>query len=232
MKHKVTEADIRLGVGKSFPGLPPKAINNEDLYAAEKEKYLGSLCEVKDTPNPWQFWMIMLKNGNYDTKSGLCPMNGKKVPPFRPGRFPCFGVGCMNQPSLNHQPTQLIDGTTLRGSFNGTYDLNAKIGGGLNGISYYEVVWEKKVGAGSWVFRHKLKTSKKYPWLMLYLRADAVKGFSGGYHYDTRGMLKVVSTNNFNSSFCYLGPVRNCFQSCCHEKSHLQIFNRTTCFDI
>ncbi|KAI4384911.1 hypothetical protein MLD38_002996 [Melastoma candidum] len=27
---------------------------------------------------------------------------------------------------------------------------------------------------------------------MLYLRADATKGFSGGYHYDTRGMLKTL----------------------------------------
>ncbi|XP_065859868.1 uncharacterized protein [Euphorbia lathyris] len=198
LKHKVTEADNKLGVGKSFPGLAPEAENNVDLYAAEKEKYLGSLCEVEDTPNPWQFWMVMLKNGNYDTKSGLCPMNGKKVPPFNPGRFPCFGDGCMNQPILYHQPTELIDGTTMRGSFNGTYDLNAEIGNGLNGISYYEVVWEKKIGAGSWVFSHKLKTSKKYPWLMLYLRADAVKGFSGGYHYDTRGMLKTpLESPNF-----------------------------------
>lgn len=101
----------------------------------------------------------------------------------------------MNQPILYHQPTELINGDTLRGSFNGTYDLGAEIGGGLSGISFYEVVWEKKVGAGSWVFSHKLKTSKKYPWLMLYLRADATKGFSGGYHYDTRGMLKIVSEN-------------------------------------
>ncbi|WCJ22619.1 hypothetical protein M5689_004700 [Euphorbia peplus] len=198
LKHKVTEADNKLGVGKSFPGLPPEALSNADLYAAEKEKYLGSLCEVEDTPNPWQFWMVMLKNGNYDTKSGSCPMNGKKTPGFPPGRFPCFGEGCMNQPILYHQPTQLINGTILRGSFNGTYELNAETGVKTDGISYYEVVWEKKLGEGSWIFSHKLKTSKKYPWLMLYLRADAVKGFSGGYHYDTRGMIKTpLESPNF-----------------------------------
>ncbi|KAG6784977.1 hypothetical protein POTOM_010691 [Populus tomentosa] len=195
LKHKVSEADNKLGVGQPFPGMATKAINNTDLYAVQKELYLGSLCQVEDTPNPWQFWMVMLKNGNYDTTSGLCPRNGKKVPPFSPGRFPCFGKGCMNQPMLYHQQTKLSDGGIMRGSFNGTYDLGSDIGSGLDGISFYEVVWEKTVHNGSWVFSHKLKTSKKYPWLMLYLRADATTGFSGGYHYDTRGMLKIVSRN-------------------------------------
>ncbi|KAI5674853.1 hypothetical protein M9H77_05803 [Catharanthus roseus] len=190
--HKVTEADNRLGVGKPFPGLNQKALNDPDLYAAEKELYLGSLCQVEDNPRPWQFWMVMLKNGNYDTRSGLCPANGKKTPPFSPGRFPCFGGGCMNQPLFYHQPTTLIgiNDTIMKGSFNGTYDLVG--GAGSSAYSYFEVVWEKKIGVGSWVFRHKLRTSKQYPWLMLYLRADATKGFSGGYHYETRGMLKIL----------------------------------------
>ncbi|KAL7227016.1 hypothetical protein ACSBR1_021979 [Camellia fascicularis] len=194
LNHKVTEADNKLGVGKPFPGLTQKALSNPDLYAAEKELYLGSLCQVLDNPNskPWQFWMIMLKNGNYDTMSSLCPENGKKVPPFKPGRFPCFGDGCMNQPLLYHQPTSLSSNGTMIGGFRGTYDLDSDIKGGISGISYFEVVWEKKVGVGSWVFSHKLQTSKLYPWLMLYLRADATKGFSGGYHYDTRGMLKTL----------------------------------------
>ncbi|KAJ4727914.1 Serine/threonine protein kinase [Melia azedarach] len=190
--QKVSEADNKLGVGKTFHGLNPEAVNNPDLYATEKELYLGALCQVEDNPKPWQFWMVMLKNGNYDTRSGLCPENGKPAQPFNPGRFPCFGKGCMNQPILCHQPTQLLEDGTMRGSFNGTYDLGADIGAGLDGISFYQVVWEKKVGVGSWVFRHKLKTSKKYPWLMLYLRADATKGYSGGYHYDTRGMLQTL----------------------------------------
>ncbi|PIA37917.1 hypothetical protein AQUCO_02900046v1 [Aquilegia coerulea] len=190
LKHKVTEADNKLGVGKPFPGLSPIALNNIDLYAMEKELYLGSLCEVEDTPNPWQYWMVMLKNGNFDASSGLCPKNGEKVGPFvQPGNLPCFGPGCMNQPFLYHQRTNFSDVDTLRGGFSGTYDLGPDVNGGN---SYYQVVWEKKVGVGSWVFNHKLKTSKKYPWLMLYLRADATKGFSGGYHYDTRGMMKML----------------------------------------
>lgn len=192
----MTEADNKLGVGKSFPGLNLKALNDPDLYAAEKELYLGSLCQVKDTPRPWQFWTIMLKNGNYDPRSGLCPKNGKKAQPFFSRSFPCFGIGCMNQPILHHQETELLgNGTMMRGGFSGTYDLDY-LGPGDGENSYFEVKWEKKVGDGSWKFHHKLKTSRKYPWLMLYLRADATRGFSGGYHYDTRGMLKSVSHHN------------------------------------
>jgi len=190
----VTEEQNELGIGKPFPGITEEALKDPDLYAAQKELYLGSLCEVEDTPRPWQFWMIMLKNGNFDTTAGLCPKNGKTVGPFKaPGRFPCFGPGCMNQPTFYHDPTSLShDNCTLSGGLRGSYDLDADISKGTDGISYYEVTWEKQVGEGSWAFKHKLKTSSKYPWLMLYLRADATKGFSGGYHYDTRGMLKIV----------------------------------------
>lgn len=208
LKHRVTTEDNKLGVGKPFPGLKPGSLNNVDLYAVEKELYLGSLCEVKDSPRPWHFWMIMLKNGNFDTQSGFCPSNGKRVPPFKSTRFPCFGKGCMNQPILNHEQTELSC-EVMRGGFNGTYDLLSDPKIGLDGVSFYEVVWEKKVGIGSWVFRHKLKTSNKYPWLMLYLRADATQGYSGGYHYDTRGMLKTVSQkknktlNLFSHKLCF-----------------------------
>ena len=88
----------------------------------------------------------------------------------------------------------------MQGGFSGTYDLDSGCGGEQDGVSYYEVVWEKKVNVGSWMFKHKLRTSKKYPWLMLYLRADATKGFSGGYHYDTRGMLKTESKSKTSIS--------------------------------
>lgn len=190
----MSEKDNLLGVGTPFPGVSQGALNNVDLYAVEKELYLGSLCQVQDSPKPWHFWMIMLKNGNFDTMAGLCPSNGKKAPPFSDsGRFPCFGKGCMNQPTVVHQRTWLDGNTTMRGSFNGTYDLGSNPSDGLDSISFYKVEWKKKLGVGSWEFRHTLKTSKKYPWLMLYLRADATQGYSGGYHYDTRGMLKIVS---------------------------------------
>ncbi|XP_021768624.1 uncharacterized protein LOC110732949 isoform X1 [Chenopodium quinoa] len=202
IQHKVTEAHNKLGVGMPFPGLTAEALTNADLYAAQKELYLGSLCEVKaEAEAPWQFWMVMLKNGNFDGNSGLCPQNGKKVGPFYtpPGRFPCFGAGCMDQPSFHHNPTSShandSDIATMTGGFRGTYDLDSDISNVVDvgvGVSFYEVTWKKQPGQGSWSFKHKLKTSKKYPWLMLYLRADATQGYSGGYHYDTRGMLKTL----------------------------------------
>lgn len=181
------------------------ALFNADLYAAEKELYLGFKCQVEDFPNPWQFWMIMLKSGNMDTYAAKCPENGVKVGPFGPDdRFPCFGQGCMNQPSIFHDYTKLEgpNRTTLKGRFFGSWDLdvNYDLSGGLarnviDNISYHSVTWEKEIGKGSWVFHHVLRTSLNYPWLMLYLRSDATQGLSGGYHYPTRGMSKIVSTS-------------------------------------
>lgn len=73
VNQKFTEVDNKLRSGDQFPNISFESQSNPDKYAAEKELYLGSLCEVRDSSNPWQFWMIMLKNGNFDTKSELCP---------------------------------------------------------------------------------------------------------------------------------------------------------------
>ncbi|XP_071935224.1 uncharacterized protein [Coffea arabica] len=204
--HRVTEGDNRLGVGQPFLGGQPEALHNVDLYAAEKELYLGYKCQVEDKPHPWQFWMIMLKSGNMDTYAARCPKNGHKVGPYGPdNQFPCFGKGCMNQPSMYHDYTTLQGPrkTTLKGRFYGSWDLKADLrrGEGQN-ISYYSVTWEKELGHGSWIFHHKLRSSTKHPWLMLYLRSDATHGFSGGYHYSTRGMLKIIPESpNFKVRF-------------------------------
>ncbi|KAJ4981802.1 hypothetical protein NE237_032639 [Protea cynaroides] len=204
--HRVTEEDNKLRVGDPFLRVDPNALNNVDLYAAEKELYLGSKCQVNDTPNPWQFWMIMLKSGNMDTTAASCPKNGMKAAPFGPDPgFPCFGKGCMNQPFIIHKYTTLQgpNMTTLRGSFYGSWDLDTIWSSENEGnISYYSVTWEKEVGNGAWVFHHLLRTSVKYPWLMLYLRSDATTGFSGGYHYPTRGMSKIIAESpNFKVRF-------------------------------
>ncbi|KAJ4844275.1 hypothetical protein Tsubulata_009824, partial [Turnera subulata] len=194
--HRVSEKDNKLQVGEPFPGIPKNSLFNVDLYAAEKELYLGSKCQVEDTPKPWQFWMIMLKSGNMDTYAAKCPENGNLVGPFGPDdRFPCFGPGCMNQPSIYHDYTSLRgpNRTTLKGRFYGSWDLDADLRKGLTkNISYHSVTWEKEIGKGSWVFHHILRTSTNYPWLMLYLRSDATHGVSGGYHYETRGMSKII----------------------------------------
>ncbi|XP_074269808.1 uncharacterized protein LOC141592844 [Silene latifolia] len=221
IQHKVTEEDNKLGVGTPIPGSKSETFNNVDLYAPQKEVYLGSKCQVQDTPNPWHFWMIMLKNGNFDTYAPICPKNGVKVGPFGPdSRFDCFGKGCMGHPTMNHNYTNLVDDSTLRGRFFGTWDVNvdlSKIIGNINingdnninnnfegeNCSFYSVTWEKQIGKGSWIFHNVLRTSKKFPWLMLYLRSDAIKGFSGGYHYDTRGMIKTknLKSPNFKVTF-------------------------------
>jgi hypothetical protein len=201
--HRVTDADNQLRAGDPFPGSPANAtVTDVDHYAAAKELYLGDLCQVADDPAPWQFWMVMLKNGNLDTTAGICPENGRPARPFpQTSRFPCpGGAGCMNQPLVFHNHTA-VDGTGkwLRGGMFGTYELDAVdlVSGGGDDVSYYSVTWEKEVGSGGWAFHHKLRTSRKYPWLMLYLRSDATRGFSGGYHYDTRGMAKIVSASLF-----------------------------------
>ncbi|TXG47680.1 hypothetical protein EZV62_026974 [Acer yangbiense] len=80
--HRVTEKDNKLGVRDPFLGLQPNALFVANLYAANKELYLGSKCQIEDNPKPWHFWMIMLKNGNMDTYAAKCPKNGYKVGPF------------------------------------------------------------------------------------------------------------------------------------------------------
>ncbi|XP_065879483.1 uncharacterized protein [Euphorbia lathyris] len=204
--HRVTEEDNKLGAGHPFLGVQQKSLYDVNLYAAEKELYLGSKCQVEDTPNPWQFWMIMLKSGNMDTYAAKCPKNGHKIGPFGPDSgFPCFGAGCMNQPSIYHDHTTLQgpNRTTLKGRFYGSWDLDADFSKGLLGnFSYHSVTWEKELGKGSWVFHHVLRTSKRYPWLMLYFRSDATHGLSGGYHYPTRGMSKIIPESpNFKVKF-------------------------------
>ncbi|XP_015875501.2 uncharacterized protein LOC107412270 [Ziziphus jujuba] len=204
--HRVTPIDNALKMGAPFPGMQQETLHNVDLYAAEKELYLGSKCQVEDTPNPWQFWMIMLKNGNMDTYAAKCPKNGVKVGPFGPdNNFPCFGKGCMSQPSIYHDYTTLQgpNQTSLKGRFYGSWDLQADVRQGMvENASYHSVTWEKEIKEGSWVFHHILRTSTKYPWLMLYLRSDATQGLSGGYHYPTRGMSKIIPESpNFKVRF-------------------------------
>lgn len=196
------DSDNRLRAGDSFPIGEFKSYTDPDAYAVEKELYLGSLCTPPDSPDSWYFWMIMLKNGNFDKNTTLCPENGKKVAKIVTGRsFPCFGEGCMNQPLMFHNKSKLVssvDGkVSMVGGFYGTYDLDADLSGGAGGNSFFSASWGKNLSTGSWILSQKLTTSSKYPWLMLYLRADAAKGFNGGYHYNGRGIMKMVRLSHF-----------------------------------
>ncbi|XP_010542860.1 PREDICTED: uncharacterized protein LOC104815929 [Tarenaya hassleriana] len=203
VRHLVNDSDNNLAAGDKFlvPGFT--SYKDPDLFAVEKERYLGSLCKVQDSGEPWYFWMIMLKNGNFDKNSTLCPENGRKVGKIVTDRnFPCFGQGCMNQPLVYHNYSRLVSdgkGTMfLMGGINGSYDLDADLSKGAGKSSFFSVSWKKNVQSGSWVFSNTLTTSAKYPWLMLYLRADSAEGFNGGYHYNGRGIMrKLPESPNF-----------------------------------
>lgn len=206
--QKVSESDNKLGAGEKFPSERFKSYLDPDLYVVEKERYLGSLCEVHDSSNPWSFWMIMLKNGNFDKNSTLCPENGKKITKLITDRkFPCFGKGCMNQPLVYHNYSRLVSFdkrmVSLTGGFYGTYELDADLNNGIGKNSYFSVSWHKNVSTGSWIFSNQLTTSSKYPWLMLYLRSDATTGFNGGYHYDGRGIMRKVVIQPPLIYFCF-----------------------------
>ena len=77
-----------------------------------------------------------------------------------------------------------LDGS-VEGSFSGTW----------GGESSFSSRWHRAPGSKDWVFHHSLHTSKDYPWLMLYHRADSVRGGNGGYPWDARGMLLKPSSD-------------------------------------
>ncbi|XP_011031548.1 PREDICTED: uncharacterized protein LOC105130652 isoform X4 [Populus euphratica] len=183
-------------VGFEAPSMgSPRLADCADLYCP--------VTSVDEPPKPWQFWMVMLKNGNFDKNTTLCPENGKRVSKIITGRnFPCFGKGCMNQPLVYHNYSQLVFSgekmVSLSGGYFGTYDLDADLSKGVGNNSYFSVFWKKNLSTGSWIFTHKLTTSAKYPWLMLYLRSDATEGFNGGYHYNGSGIMrKLPDSPNF-----------------------------------
>ncbi len=237
--NRVSEADNQLKTGDPFPTGVFENSHNADVYVVEKEKYLASLCKEEEEDDdishrkqqqPWHFWMIMLKNGNFDTKSSLCKSYTSKplkksflLPEMivsnkkQESNFLCFGPGCMNQPLVYHNWSTTLGNnnngvvvtsstaqTSLAGSFYGTYDVEesssstvmtshaATTSAADVSSSYFSVAWEKNLTSGSWIFTHRLSVSRKYPWLMLYLRADATSGESGGYPWETRGMMKQV----------------------------------------
>ncbi|KAH8951105.1 hypothetical protein BDL97_09G008900 [Sphagnum fallax] len=240
--NRVSEADNQLKTGDPFPTGVFENSHNADVYVVEKEKYLASLCKEEEEDDdishrkqqPWHFWMIMLKNGNFDTKSSLCKSYTSKplkksflLPQMvvskkkQESNFLCFGPGCMNQPLVYHNWSTTTLGNnnngvvvtsssaqaSLAGSFYGTYDVEESSSSSVMtshaataattstadvSSSYFSVAWEKNLTSGSWIFTHHLSVSRKYPWLMLYLRADATSGESGGYPWETRGMMKQV----------------------------------------
>ncbi|GJM94971.1 hypothetical protein PR202_ga11659 [Eleusine coracana subsp. coracana] len=214
--HKVTDADNRLRAGDPFPGTAASnaTVTDVDLYAAAKEVYLGELCQVADDPSssPWQFWMVMLKNGNLDTTAAICPENGRPARPFpQTSRFPCpGGAGCMNQPLVFHNRTAL-DGTGrwLRGGVLGTYELDAAAAetdlGSRDDVSYYEVTWEKEVVVGAAGGRSTISCARR--------GSTGVTGLQGAF--DTRGAerRRTLEVQKGGNSQFYLLDMGSCWKN-------------------
>nr|DAD43934.1 TPA_asm: hypothetical protein HUJ06_002164 [Nelumbo nucifera] len=151
------------------------------------QRHTKTLAVLEDNAQEWQYGYLCC-NVPQEWKEGwtLCSRS-----------FTCFGKGCMNRPLIFHNYTTLQGPniTKLRGSFYGSWDLDSGFREGIGGsTSYYSVTWKKEVGKGAWVFHNVLRTSKRYPWLMLYLRSDATTVLSGGYHYETREISKIIWT--------------------------------------
>ncbi|KAK4391289.1 hypothetical protein Sango_2192200 [Sesamum angolense] len=150
------------GAGDKFPIGEFRSYTDPDIYAAEKELFLGSLCEVPDSVEPWVYEPTLV----YHNQSKMVVFSDNNV--------------------------------SLVGGYYGTYDLDPKLSAGVADKSFFSVTWQKNFSTSSWILSHKLTTSSKYPWLMLYLRADAANGFNGGYHYNGRGiMTKLPESPNF-----------------------------------
>jgi hypothetical protein len=179
--HQVSEAVNALRLPQPIPGYP--IVKDENSYAIIKEQYLGDLCHSND----WYFWKAMLKGGNFEMSYGYCPKTGAKA-----DNFICFNktAGCMNQPLVYHEKSVPDGKGGLVGRFYGTYDILP-----TSDQSRFEVKWRRNAD-GRWVYSYELKTSKNYPYLMLYHRADNARGLNGGYAWSGRGIMSLPPSGN------------------------------------
>ncbi|KAH9725302.1 hypothetical protein KPL70_007818 [Citrus sinensis] len=69
--HKVNGSDNSLKTGDKFPAEGFQSFRNPDLFAAEKERYLASLCEVQGCAKRWQASLTGGFNGTYDLDADL-----------------------------------------------------------------------------------------------------------------------------------------------------------------
>jgi hypothetical protein len=182
--NRVRVSDNQLTPPQPIPGTGTlDTTTDKDLYAEEKERYLGDLCHTKSlgqTPGNWSFWTLMIKSGNFDPSLQRCLEAGRKIPRQRTLSFQYGHPGPMNQPVVRHQWSSADDNGDIRGSFNGSYDNFTS--------SFFSVHWSKSK-QGSWLLQNVLKTGGQYPYLMLYNRADSTQLGNGGYPWEGRGVL-------------------------------------------
>eukprot|EP00040_Diaphanoeca_grandis_P012030 m.61408 g.61408 ORF g.61408 m.61408 type:complete len:530 (+) comp22977_c0_seq2:205-1794(+) len=214
--NAVTEAANDLGLGTDVPGFPPT--NDVDLYARQKELYLGKLCSKTAEQGNWSAWSVMFKSGNMDTDQNICPC---VVPHCGPKHA---GSGFMSQPLMVHGWTN----NNASGYFAGTYDVEpswtpAEKTAVQNALTQYTEDWIRyrlleintstsvappkptpptvlmnssfaftawyRNASGRTVYYSAMRTSERYPWLMNYLRTNDVSGGYGGYPWNGAGIM-------------------------------------------
>jgi hypothetical protein len=114
-----------LGPGDSFPLPGFNASTDANTYAEQKELVLGQLCQEGAGIGAWSFHTIMLKSGNMNIASNICPNTSNQTAAVAGG----FNNLDMNQPLLSLTPAAMravpYGGRALVGSFAATYDVDA-----------------------------------------------------------------------------------------------------------
>ena len=230
--NAISSFDNSLRTGTPIPG--QNDTTDVDMYAREKELYLGSLCSRPFLPFAsinYSHWSVMFKSGNFNVSVGVCPAT---LVDAGVGRKPAVNLKFnnlpMNQPMMVHRWTGKSQGW-VGGFFAGTYDINVswtpqeeedvelalmeytdacvqeRLGNNLDrnfrrhsvpsppailqNSSILFTAWYQNCTGNScnWVYFSGIKASKKYPWLMNYLRANDISGGYGGYPFNGSGML-------------------------------------------
>lgn len=196
----MTAADNSLTPPQLIPG--HANTSSPDVYAEEKELYLGSLCSSSSSSSdggaPWSFWTLMAKSGNIDHSLNLCPATGtllashahKSVGSNAAGASP----GSMNQPAVFHTWSQWKQAAgggaqqqpSLSGTFWGSWDVDNP---SSPSSSLFSTTWSKETPSSPTLYRHKLRASEAHPWVMWYMRSDSVTGGNGGYPWPGAGVL-------------------------------------------
>ncbi|CAM6055566.1 unnamed protein product [Sphagnum tenellum] len=190
-------ADLQFISSSTVDGFSTCNVSNE-VTDKDNELQSGDPFPITSFLNPANADLYAVEKEKY--LASLCEVDS--------GMQPC----CTNQPLVYHNWSSggesgvLNSQSSLTGSFYGTYDLHVESPLSLtSNASYFSVSWKKNKTSQSWIFHHILKASPNYPWLMLYLRADTMSGVSGGYPWDTLGMMQQMHGLSF--LFCDFVPV-------------------------
>ena len=133
----VSLSDNLLSYPDPIPGSPLPLSSGVNYYAQEKGRYLGTLCQ-EQTPGgrQWEWWSVMIKNGNLDLTANQCPYTTiltsppSSPTPHRTHRLPSThsesaATKLMNQPLVFQHFTapHPLQPTTQAGGVVGTFTM-------------------------------------------------------------------------------------------------------------